>query len=272
MDLNPNINEHWTLEGVEDYEGRPIDYESWLYAQNYAERTVKEYMRFYNKIKYESFDQRLVDKLLIEHRGQEVFRAFLKNYIRFLRRYDIEVYKIGGRPKKRKLVFWTEDKILELIDKLTKHEDKLLIKLFFESGLRANELINIKFEDVDFNNCRVKGIGKGKKPFDIKIMPETRDMILFLYANKQPKDKIFRWGSNRALWNWFNRTVPELVGEKLRPHVLRHSFCTFLYQKGIDILELKRLARHEKIDTLSIYTHIDQREVEDKWQKAFSSE
>ena len=145
--------------------------------------------------------------------------------------------------------------------------DRAIMELFYSTGIRLSELINLKISNINFANKTIKVFGKGSKerivPFGknagqsineyIKIRPvpsEGNSDILFLGTNG---NKLYPMQVNRI-------TKKSLEGitelKKKSPHILRHTFASHLLDKGADIRAVKDLLGHESLSTTQVYTHI----------------
>lgn len=145
--------------------------------------------------------------------------------------------------------------------------ENAIMELFYSTGIRLSELINLKISNINFTNKTIKVFGKGSKerivPFGknaersineyLKIRPvpaEGNTDILFLSANG---NKLYPMQVNRI-------TKKSLAGvtelKKKSPHVLRHTFASHLLDKGADIRAVKDLLGHESLSTTQVYTHI----------------
>jgi len=145
--------------------------------------------------------------------------------------------------------------------------DAAILELFYSTGIRLSELINLKISNVNFANKTIKVFGKGSKerivPFGknaeesineyLKIRPaasEGNSDILFLSSNG---NKLYPMQVNRITKKSLEG-VTEL--KKKSPHVLRHTFASHLLDKGADIRAVKDLLGHESLSTTQVYTHI----------------
>jgi integrase/recombinase XerC len=145
--------------------------------------------------------------------------------------------------------------------------DAAIMELFYSTGIRLSELINLKISNINFAIKTIKVFGKGSKerivPFGknaelsineyLKIRPvpaEGNSDILFLSSNG---NKLYPMQVNRI-------TKKSLEGitelKKKSPHILRHTFASHLLDKGADIRAVKDLLGHESLSTTQVYTHI----------------
>ena len=139
--------------------------------------------------------------------------------------------------------------------------DKLIIELFYFTGIRLSELLNIKISDVNFNNSSVKVLGKRNKerliPLNFELSQNLKNFISqnnftkFLFTDINHK-KLYSKKVYRIV-NYYISTVSSL--KKRSPHILRHSFATHMLNNGADINAIKELLGHANLSATQIYTH-----------------
>jgi integrase/recombinase XerC len=158
--------------------------------------------------------------------------------------------------------------------------DKLLISIFYNTGMRLGELVNLKEQYVDYSNKTVKVLGKGNKeriiPISMQLTQELRTysedklkMIrepdkLYLLVNKDGK-KLYSKYLYRAV-NKYLKAVTTIA--KKSPHVLRHSFATHLMNNGAEINAVKELLGHSSLAATQLYTHNTIEKLKDIHKKA----
>ena len=145
--------------------------------------------------------------------------------------------------------------------------NRLLLQIFYQTGMRLSELINLKESQIDRSNNNIKVLGKGNKE---RIIPVNNELLndVFNYINEK-KDKaenldIFYLlinGKGKKLQpKYVYNKVKEYLGyvttnERKSPHILRHSFATHLTNNGADINAVKGLLGHSSLAATQIYTH-----------------
>lgn len=165
------------------------------------------------------------------------------------------------------------EKLLSIPDVSEKFglRDKAMLELFYSSGLRVSELINIKINDLFFPEEVIRVLGKGSKEriipvgssaikwvteYLVKSRPllEKRSVSLnIVFLNKNGK-KLSRMG----IWKIIIKYAKEAGIEKeVHPHTLRHSFATHLVEGGADLRAVQEMLGHSDISTTQIYTHVD---------------
>lgn len=200
----------------------------------------------------------------------------LKSFFKYLVRSHVltvnPMQKVQGPKIAKKLpVFIDEDKVESLFNNYPfSHDfeglrDKLVIDIFYQTGLRRAELICLKDSDVDLFNGQLKVLGKRNKeriiPFGLGLKRN-----LEAYLNVKKGENLL----NPILLVTLKNTqlsaqkVTKIVNEvlssvttnsKKSPHVLRHTFATHLLNNGADINAVKELLGHASLSATQIYTH-----------------
>ncbi len=159
--------------------------------------------------------------------------------------------------------------------------DRAILELFYSTGIRLSELVNITFRNIDFNNNLIRVLGKGNKerliPFGNRAIKaienyiaksgrslKTADMDTPLFVNSKG-ERISQRTVQRSV-NMYLRLVTE--GEHLGPHTLRHSFATHLLDRGADLRAVKDLLGHSSLSSTQIYTHVQPERMKKIYKKA----
>ena len=145
--------------------------------------------------------------------------------------------------------------------------DKLIIELFYSTGIRRIELVRLKLSDVDFSKRNIKVLGKRNKerylPLLDSVIKTIKDYlslredvirnneIKLLFLTKKG-DEIYETLVYRVINNYFSKASTKV---KKSPHVLRHSFATHLLNQGADLNAVKELLGHASLAATQIYTH-----------------
>ncbi len=143
----------------------------------------------------------------------------------------------------------------------------LLLNIFYNTGVRLSELINLKESQVDKSNGIIKVLGKGNKE---RILPVNNKLLLeisnYISAKKQrphtvSTEFLLENEKGKKLYpKYVYRVVKKYIGavstnERRSPHVLRHSFATHLTNNGADINAIKELLGHSSLASTQVYTH-----------------
>lgn len=202
----------------------------------------------------------------------------LKSFYKFLlKTKQIETspllkHKVLKSPKKLQIPF--SEKELDLVlNQIVYPEgfegvrDKLVVDLFYTTGIRRAELIGLKLHNVDLSGGTLKVLGKRNKERIIPILPVVQNQIreylsersrlqsiidedyffLLLKGVKLNDSFVYR------LINYYFSNVSEKV--KKSPHILRHTFATHLLNNGADINSVKELLGHSSLASTQVYTH-----------------
>ena len=196
----------------------------------------------------------------------------LKTYFKFLIREGELVENpmmkvVAPKSKKRLPVFIEEDQIASLLNEVqfekgfVGQRNKLIIELFYVTGIRLSELINIKISDVDFNNQSIKVLGKRNKERIIPLSSNVVNDLNIFIENNQKNKYLFTNLEGEKLYNKLvYRLVNKYIGEissvnKKSPHILRHTFATHMLNNGADINAIKELLGHANLSATQVYTH-----------------
>ena len=145
--------------------------------------------------------------------------------------------------------------------------NKLIIDLFYTTGIRRAELINLKMSDVDLSRAIIKVVGKRNKERLLPVLPILTEQFV-LYGVERTEietntDSDYFFLSKKGvklnetfvyrLINSYFSTVSEKV--KKSPHILRHTFATHLLSNGADLNSVKELLGHSSLASTQVYTH-----------------
>ncbi len=168
--------------------------------------------------------------------------------------------------------------------KLESLRDKLIIELFYNTGMRKSELISITDSSFDFSNQLLKILGKGNKERYVPISEEVIKLVrtyieerdvFFADANAENAFFLTFKGKNiypKLVYNIVKRELSEITSQKDRsPHVLRHSFATHLLNNGADLNAVKELLGHASLAATQVYTHNTIAKLQEVYKKAHPS-
>ena len=145
--------------------------------------------------------------------------------------------------------------------------NRLLLQVFYQTGMRLSELIGLKESQVDGANGNIKVLGKGNKeriiPVNLELLKDIADYIVEKKKSVVVADTPYLFISEkgkRLQPRYVYSKVTEYLGyvttnERKSPHILRHSFATHLTNNGADINAVKELLGHSSLAATQIYTH-----------------
>ena len=216
----------------------------------------------------------------------------LKSFFKFqLKQGKVENTPMGNiiSPKisKRLPVFIKEKDLVDLTNALnTNTEDwdglntKMLITIFYSTGMRLSELINLKERQVDFSRKQFKILGKGNKE---RIIPAGVDLLAIIKDYINEKRKTFEKADDVLLvsskgkkiypkyaYNLVRSILQEEVKtlDKKSPHILRHTFATHLMNNGANLDAVKELLGHASLASTQVYTHNTIEKLKNVYKKA----
>ena len=267
-----------------------------LLEKNYSDLTVRAYqsdlqsfLKFLNS-EYESNNLKSVNYAQIrswivslvesEISNRSINRkvSALNSYYKFLLKLgDVEVNPLGKhralKTSKKIQVPFSEAEISTVLDELKFDDsykgirDKLIIELFYSTGIRRIELIELKLTDLDMSNKTLKVLGKRNKERFVPLLDSvihTINMYLksrlrlehlidtqYLFLT-QKGVKIYESLVYRIINEYFSLASTKV---KKSPHILRHSFATHLLNQGADLNAVKELLGHSSLAATQVYTH-----------------
>ena len=158
--------------------------------------------------------------------------------------------------------------------------DRLLLAVFYHTGVRLSELLYLQERQVDKGNRSIKVLGKGNKERVIPVGPvligemeaycqkkraEFEDPdVQYLFVGKNGK-KLYAKYVYRAVKKYLSQVT---TIEKKSPHVLRHSFATHLMNEGAELNSVKELLGHSSLAATQVYTHNTIEKLKDVYKKA----
>ena len=214
----------------------------------------------------------------------------LKSYYKFLQREGIisvnPMNKILSPKTKKTLPFFVEKKqVNKLLDEPDYFGDdyegirnQLMIEMFYFTGMRLSELMNLKISDFDTISLTLKVLGKRNKE---RIIPVNRDFgeKIKRYLEIRGKialsnDFIFITKTGKKVYEQLIYRIVkkylELVTtiEKKSPHVLRHTFATHMLNNGADLNAIKELLGHSNLAATQVYTHSSFEKIKNIYKQA----
>lgn len=158
---------------------------------------------------------------------------------------------------------------LEIVrDACENYRDKAMIELFYSTGCRLSEMVNLKISDIDFTSKEVHLFGKGSKHRTSYLNAKAEYMLKKYFELERPKKSIsdsvfviFRKPYNEMHKESIYARIKAIqkrsgIERSLFPHLLRHTMATDALNRGMNVAEVKEILGHEKLDTTMIYAKI----------------
>lgn len=229
-------------------------YISFLYRNNYSQKTIATYKSILNNYIDDFNDIRNIKRKILSCSENpntitthySIVHAYMK-FKKDNRIYRLEEIKLPQKPMVYREVF-TKAYLYRKTEDLT-CQRKLLVRFLFETGLRAAELGNI----IDFDKNSIKVLGKGNKIREVFHNYETTSQITSFKVN------------NKTL----SRYVKETLGEKYTPHSIRRSHATHLLTNGANPKMVMMQLGHSNIETTFRYLQLSKQKNRSIYNKAF---
>ncbi|WP_274475995.1 tyrosine-type recombinase/integrase [Mangrovimonas aestuarii] len=271
-----------------------VDYLS--LEKNYSAQTVKAYLRdleFFLDFLSKQYDVDSVKEVnysqirswIVEMAEQGLSNrtinrkiSSLSTYYKFLQKIgDLEVSPLNKhkalKTSKKMQVPFSEKEVALVLDEFAFEDDfegvrnRLMVELFYTTGLRRAELIELKLSDIDFSNNILKVRGKRNKERFVPLLPLVIDSIKHYAKLRETlsviEDKVFLFLTKKGV-KIYETLVYRIINEyfslasskvKKSPHILRHSFATHLLNQGADLNAVKELLGHSSLAATQVYTH-----------------
>ncbi|MGM9875172.1 MAG: site-specific tyrosine recombinase/integron integrase [Bacilli bacterium] len=264
------------------------DFISYISKKNYSVNTYTSYINdlyyFYifikkdlTKVTFEDIKDYLEHLNLKKEKTSSIRRKIssLKSFYKFLyknnymNKKDYPLTKIAYPKMEKKLPkFIYYNDLLEIINESSKDRDgvrdRLIIEMLYATGVRVSELINIKINDIDFNNRRIIVLGKGNKERIVYYGEYAEEVLKEYMKTHERKNHNYLFVNSRGgkLTDRGVRYIIDNIMSKLSvkthvtPHVLRHTFATDMLNNGCDIKVVQELLGHSSLKATEIYTHV----------------
>lgn len=275
---------HYSKYTVDNYQKDIIDYLEFL------EREQIEYLKIdYSDLKYylTYLNEEKHEKATTINRHLSSLRGFYQFLLKEKKVKNNYFLLIKGPKKEKKLPRFFEYNELEALFSVSDlktpqgQRNQLILEFLYATGCRVGELVNIKMNDISFNERKILILGKGNKERYV-FYGEYAEDILKLYL-KEGREKLNKYGSNYLFLNQQGRNITTegiryildqmikqtSLHKHISPHMLRHSFATHLLNEGCDLLSVQELLGHESLRSTQIYTHVSMDRLKDVYFHSF---
>jgi len=252
-----------------------------LKLRGFSQHTLKAYLRYNKKfLEYIKKDLISIDrddiKLFLSYllsnnmsaRSLNLVRAALFFFYNEVLEKSITKIKTPKIEKSLPTVL-TKKEIISLFNVTKNFKSKLILKLLYSSGLRVSEVVNLKKEDINFDEkTGLVRQGKGNKDRMFILSQEIiKDLEKYCKEQDIPKGYLFTNNKNLPI---STRNIQKIIqnsakkaniNKHVTPHKLRHSFATHLLESGTDIRMIQELLGHSNLQTTQIYTHVSREQI-----------
>ncbi len=273
------------------------DFTSYLQLEkNYSPHTIKAYQKDLSTFldfaveEYEVSDVKSIPYSIIRswivalvdsgisNRSVNRKISSLKSYYKYLLKSKqisenpLAKHKALKTSKKIQVPF-SEKEIEEVIEMLDQEEgfeglrNKLIVELFYTTGMRRAELVELKMKDLSLESQTIKVLGKRNKERIIPLLPSIKESLSRYLEERNKLEKIedspylllskrgvkiYETLVYRVINSYFSKASEKI---KKSPHILRHSFATHLLNEGADLNAVKELLGHASLASTQVYTH-----------------
>ena len=170
------------------------------------------------------------------------------------------------------------DKLFNIrLNKPIDYRNKAMLESLFATGTRISELTSLTLSQINFEESIIKVMGKGKKE---RIIPIANNALNYLkvyiynyreYLIKNNNDYVFlNKNGEKISRQGFFKILKKMaqdsgINKNISPHVLRHSFATYLLNNGVDLRVIQELLGHENLETTEIYSHLTSQKIKDDY-------
>ena len=265
--------------------------------RNFSLHTIKAYKNDLNR--FNSFLNQSISRKILKKINRNDIRKFLsdeydnnftsktvarrlatiKSFFKYLVKIELIEENIAihiNSPKvAKKLPSFINKSLIDVLmnspslDTLIGVRDRAVLELFYSTGMRLSELVNINIGDFHLNNKLLRVIGKGKKermiPYGRTAESAIENYLKMRNISFKPvfaKTPLFvnskeKRISTRTIQRRMNNYIKLVAdGKRVGPHLLRHTFATHLLDNGADITAVKDLLGHSSLSSTQIYTHV----------------
>ena len=181
--------------------------------------------------------------------------------------------------------FLSKEEIYKLLEKnefsndYEGQRDKMILEMFYSTGIRLSELINLKVSDVNYESKQIKVLGKRSKERIIPLLDihlKNVDNYIHTHRNELStlSDYLFLTKKGNVLYpklvyRMVNTYLSEVTGVKQKsPHILRHAFATHMLNDGADLNAIKEILGHSSLTSTQIYTRSSAERLKEIYKQA----
>lgn len=189
-------------------------------------------------------------------------KFFYENVLRQKFDENIPLAKSKGKLP----VVLNKEEISNMLEATLNLKHRLVLMFLYYTGIRLNEIVNLKWEDMDFQRGTIHlKTAKGEKERIIFLHEKLKNFIEYFNIKREGLVFISNLGGkyNKKTIEMIVRNAARKAGmaKRITPHTLRHSFATHLLEAGADIRHIQKLLGHSNLQTTQIYTHVANKDI-----------
>lgn len=135
---------------------------------------------------------------------------------------------------------------------------KFMIGILATTGIRLQEMLDLRWSDIDFDSCALKIHGKGNRERVVYTSPRVLEHLEKVRAYARPDRPLFYIGQRKARYILYNAVRPFTRATQVSPHAIRHSYATELAKGGINAVAIAKAMGHKSIETTQRYIDMAQ--------------
>jgi len=211
------------------------------------------------------------------------------SFEKYLRTQGKELALQLTRPRldKKLPIYLSIDEITHLLDEVKTEDlpskrpirDKAIFEILYATGIRCSELVNMKLEDIDWENKTIRIFGKGRTERIVLFGSKAKKVLKRYVDHERPavinqQEQVFLNYKDEPLTSRSVQRIIEMfrkflkIGRNITPHKIRHSFATHMLNKGVDLRVVQELLGHKALSSTEKYTHISLQQLTKTCNKA----
>lgn len=135
---------------------------------------------------------------------------------------------------------------------------KVMLGLLSTTGMRIQEMLDLRWQDIDFKKSTIRVKGKGNKERIVYSTPQALEQLGIMQPYTKPNENIFTLSQRDARRMIFAALKPYSTAKQLSPHAIRHTFATNLAAKGVNCSTLSNILGHKDLNTTQQYIDLGQ--------------
>lgn len=254
-------------------------YKSYLISKNYSDQTIRSYIKsiglflsYYSKRDFEDIEMVDIyafnsDFIIANNYSSSYQRQVISSIKLFYKyivnsKFDVEDIERPRREKQLPVVL-SQEEVKRMIESTVNLKHRSMLMVFYSTGIRRSELINLKLSDVNSDRMMIHiKQAKGKKDRYVPLHSRLLELLRDYIREQRPGIYLFEghYGGPMSASSVGSivkqASVRALIKENVSPHTLRHCFATHMLERGVDIRSIQEILGHNSLKTTEIYTHI----------------
>lgn len=282
-----------TVENYNHYLVRFINFAKIGRPEDISDELIRKYRLYLNRLGDSGPSTELRVNKPLKKVTQNYHIIALRAFLKYLAKHDIKTVSAEkvelGKQEERQVAFLEPHELERFLrapsgTAVADLRDRAILETLFSTGLRVSELCSLNRDDIDLKRGEFSVRGKGSK-IRVVFLSDIARAVLASYLDKRadadealfirvPQNESFqKYEKLRLTPRSIQRIIKKyaivagIMGKKVSPHSLRHSFATDLLRNGADIRSVQAMLGHSSITTTQIYTHVTDKQLRETHQK-----